>query len=314
MSRTSVRRGFTLVELLVVIGIIAVLIAILLPTLQGVRRQADSIKCATSLKDLGNAMLMYVQDNKGYLPAPVVSYPYNVGGLDFSISYPIDVPGQRVADNARWFNLLAKYVMKGQPEGAATTDDEMRQQFQRTVVWGCPPYGGYIVASDPNSIKAGVNRNYPPYSMNRWPSFTASYPTPGGPVHFPTPNAKYQFEGARNSNNGTWYKLVHYTKPSDRALLADARALNLEARGPASSDEIPGQFLLHVQTRYQNSSTRESMYDFYRHGKYQPVASSTRFAAEGGKVAYNILYAGGHVATATGRETGYRGLRMGFPL
>jgi prepilin-type N-terminal cleavage/methylation domain-containing protein/prepilin-type processing-associated H-X9-DG protein len=62
------RSGFTLIELLVVIGIIAVLLSILLPTLRGVRRQANLVQCSSNMKQVGLALLMYAHDNKGKLP------------------------------------------------------------------------------------------------------------------------------------------------------------------------------------------------------------------------------------------------------
>ena len=68
MNRPPRRNGFTLVELLVVIGIIAVLISILMPALTSAREKANRVKCLADIRTIAQAITMYTNQNKGKVP------------------------------------------------------------------------------------------------------------------------------------------------------------------------------------------------------------------------------------------------------
>jgi len=65
------RRAFTLIELLVVIAVIAILMAILMPALQRVRKQAKAVICRSNVKEWGLIFRLYADDNEGKLPQSV---------------------------------------------------------------------------------------------------------------------------------------------------------------------------------------------------------------------------------------------------
>jgi prepilin-type N-terminal cleavage/methylation domain-containing protein len=84
-------RAFTLVELLVVIGIIAVLIGILLPALSRAQRTARTTACLSNQRQLVMAVLMYVQENKGVFPGGSGYFPYrDVNGNPQTPAYRTD--------------------------------------------------------------------------------------------------------------------------------------------------------------------------------------------------------------------------------
>src|ERR1700709_633172 len=103
MSYLSRRRGFTLIELLVVIAIIAILAAILFPVFAQAREKARAITCVSNQKQIGTAIMMYLQDYDETFPMDQFDLiPNDVNDVSYrtwqSVIYPYLKNGDTTTD------------------------------------------------------------------------------------------------------------------------------------------------------------------------------------------------------------------------
>lgn len=164
MQNPTQRRAFTLVELLVVIGIIAVLIGILLPTLSTAREAANRTKCAANLRQIGAAFTSYASANRGLYPRTIYAPTngavllWNEGGAYAGIgdgvtvgqtcANPFLMPSGANGSNFTWDNNVPASIFLLLREGLITPD---------TVL--CPSaLSASLVAPDPNASGAGSRR------------------------------------------------------------------------------------------------------------------------------------------------------------
>jgi len=302
----------------VVIGIIAILIGVLLPALATARRQAATVKCAAELRDIGNYYKMYELEYKGYWPpARLNSYKFPDGGIRKynidGVDYPTATPA---AGQAYWFTFLAKYATKTKVGNASGTDATAAADFRRTTFFGCPAWEGYrmggVVAGDTNVVQVG-------YGMNPFPTFSPDYHK--APQEFPLGSETAIADPNNDPTEPGFMKAKTWNRSSERALLTDSKFWLAQANRPPNTTSYPPAVTF--QPILANSSVLAAtahqfdpgttVVDIYRHGVYPRIKAGVYYDPNGGKIAYNILYCDGHVATANTGDVAYRALRMKFP-
>ncbi len=135
-----IRRGFTMLELLVVMGLIALLVSMLLPSLSAARERVRRIVCVNNMKQWGVALASYRQDSFDYLPTE---------GTYWNLKKP-----------GTWFNALPPYLNMPAYVDVKRFDEAIKE-FPALSTWICP------AKNRTSAYKSRTGKNQFHYAMNQ---------------------------------------------------------------------------------------------------------------------------------------------------
>ena len=217
--RRAGRRGFTLVELLGVIGIFAILISSLLPALTNAREKAFRLKCANNIRTVGQATMMYVNQSKGKVPM-------HRGGANWAWDLPYDT--------RNWFTEVAK----------------MPQEM-----WYCPSYTHEMSGMWEFTGPPGPgNRESFAIAGYFWFAKRPGYQNPNGTF---SPNTMTNMAWVYPEENRWIEKVTDRTvrnAPAQQVLASDIVLSNTDSRSPANKNfvQIHGGYFMGHGTSHRN--------------------------------------------------------------
>src|SRR5690349_12940905 len=130
MSRHIARRSaFTLVELLVVIGIIAILISILLPSLSRARAAANGVQCMANRRPIGQAMVMYYGEDKGFIPGAAATTARAIVNQSNLLNYAANIPPEAPISFTDYYHPLTKMMRLRLSKGSSANAADRYQEY-----------------------------------------------------------------------------------------------------------------------------------------------------------------------------------------